>query len=578
MDSLLIRSRSATDVEAEQVEVAKAAPEPSGLRASGVRACSRRRQSAPLPKSATIGLLCVAAMTFAGTCTHSDSPPATGTQPPTVSITLNAVPDEMNDLLVVPPTGFVINIAYEAGDLPIDPSRIYLADCLFGWGCWALEQATASLSAGATSAIWQVPEGYTGFAVGSHMLHVLVGDTEENYAYNEIAFAVRDFPDSPPIETGQNIWFDFDFDSTRDFSSDLEVFGLGSPSAPAASAKIESHVTELLLIFMSFTYHWSNPNGLPAPDPVAVEFFDHDPGEGDVTRICVGGQDPTGGQTIGNILIDPNNANRVSIECGSLPPTGIFPSELMAYQSDPAFQETFDSLQPSRGGTPVGEDPADAVVLADGFNYLSGTPEQRERYADIYSAAFRFASVLGTILAHETGHALGLVPPAAPGIGLHGGVLGAAYSHAVTPDGVAPSQNYIMKAGNAFSFAALGGLDGHPWPSFRPLNFAYLRDRAVAYVPVTELLPPPMLLSAEPAVLESSSAQLIVTGEGFAGVPTLRLANESYSYDAIGETLVSESVVTGWVIKSQIPSGMYDLEIHNPDGQEATFPNAFLVP
>jgi hypothetical protein len=511
-----------------------------------------------------------------GKCTHSDFPPPEGPIPPTISITLNAVPDHMNDLLVVPPTGFVINVSYQPNDHPIDLASLVIADEHWS-GAYTNISSRSSFAIEADRAVWVVPSDFPDFPPGTHTLVAIIGDVQDNFSYNTIDFAVREFPGSPPIGTGQKIWLDFDHDPARDFSADLEAFGLASPSAPSLSAKVESEVIAALMDRVAIAYHEQDPNGLQQPDPVAVDFFSTDPGAGDVTQVCVGGEDPSGGSTIGQILIDPNNARRSSVECGSLPPTGIFPRELLVLQSDPTFQETFDSLRSSRGGTPVGEHPLDPIVLDDLFDPESASAEERERYDQIYGAVVRFGAVLGSIIAHEVGHALGLVPPGAPGMGLYGGSSGLRFAHAVTPEGNDPPENYLMKAGNTFTFSKLGGLNGHPLPTFRPLSFAYLRDRALAYVPITELMPPPAIESVEPAVINESVTQISIIGNGFAGTPAVRLLSESFVYPVVGEALVSDQVVTGWVIRSQIPPGTYDLELTNSDGQTASFANAVVV-
>jgi hypothetical protein len=482
----------------------------------------------------------------------------------------------MNDLLVVPPSGFVINVSYRPNDHPIDLDSLQIAD--YDWSGPLTLIAGSYFSIDADGAVWRVPSGSPSFASGSHTLFAFVADVQGNYSYNDISFAVREFSGSQPIDTGQKIWFDFDHDPTRDFSGDLEAFGLGSPGAPALSAKIEGEVVSALLDRVAVAYHDQDPNGLGEPDPVAVDFFSADPGQGDVTRVCVGGEDPSGGSTIGNIRIDPNNARRSSEECGSIPPTGIFPSELLLYQSDSTFQETFDPLRSSRDGTPVGEHPLDPIVLDDRFDPESASPEEQDRYDQIYGAVDRFGAVLGSIMAHEVGHALGLVPASAPGIGLYGGSSGARFAHAVTPDGGDPPENYLMKAGNTFTFSKLGGLDGHPLPFFRPLNFAYLRDRVLAYVPITELLSPPAVDSVDPPVIERPATRVTVLGDHFSDTPAIRLVSKSFVYNVVGETVISEQVVTGWVIRSQIPPGTYDFEITNADGQTMVLADAILVP
>ena len=71
----------------------------------------------------------------------------------------------------------------------------------------------------------------------------------------------------------------------------------------------------------------------------------------------------------------------------------------------PAYEDVYYSLW-QEGTLPVGEDPLDPIVLAPGFDPGTAPPEQQARYTDITSAIDRFADALGSIVAHETGHAL----------------------------------------------------------------------------------------------------------------------------------------------------------------------------
>ena len=63
--------------------------------------------------------------------------------------------------------------------------------------------------------------------------------------------------------------------------------------------------------------------------------------------------------------------------------------------------------------------------------------------------------------------------------GLWGGVGGVVLDHNTTPTGGSPAENFLMNAGNQFSFAEITGRGASGAPVFRPLNWAYLRDRVV---------------------------------------------------------------------------------------------------
>ena len=84
-------------------------------------------------------------------------------------------------------------------------------------------------------------------------------------------------------------------------------------------------------------------------------------------------------------------------------------------------------------------------------------------------------------MAHESAHALGLVPAGRPGVGLFGGseADGASYAHNINLAGNPESQPWLMNEGREFSFEDLAGLGEAGELRFRPLNHAYLKDRVV---------------------------------------------------------------------------------------------------
>ena len=87
---------------------------------------------------------------------------------------------------------------------------------------------------------------------------------------------------------------------------------------------------------------------------------------------------------------------------------------------------------------------------------------------------------------------------------------------------------------------------------------------------------PPAVDAVTPTSIDTS-VQIEVVGTGFAATPSVRLVNETYSYETIGESLESETLVRAWVISSQVPPGTYDLELQNPDGQTASLPDGIVV-
>jgi hypothetical protein len=510
-----------------------------------------------------------------GTCDGEGSLPAG--DPPDVRLSLNGVAEDLDDLLVVPPTGAWATAEITPGGDPIDPSS--LRAFLIPWGGTALDVTPLFIETayGALGLLFVV-----GPANGSYSLSLSIADQAGRTASTTQGFAIRAYPNEPPIGQGQQIWLDFAVDRDAvpgpDFRVDLQSFGLGSPLAPGPSLEAEAWVIQAVVDRVREAYSGiEDPLGFGYPDPVAVSFSDGNPGSGDVTRLCVGGEDPTGGSTIGNVLIDPANANRNSVECGTVPPTGVFPREMTLYAGQSAYQQTLGPLLPSLGGVPVGEHSLDAVVLDPAFDPASASGAEWQRWNDVAVAVQGFADALGSIVAHEAGHALGLVPPGAPGIGLYGGSTGAAFSHDVLADGVtSPTENHLMRAGGNFSFASLAGLSGHPLPFLRPLDFGYLRDRIRTDATITQLLLPPAITSVAPSLI-ANSATLTITGSSFAPTPRIRLESPGFVYELIGEAYQASDTISGYVSWLQILPGVYDLAVQNPDGQWARMLGAVEV-
>jgi hypothetical protein len=493
-------------------------------------------------------------------------------QGPAVTATLNAVPAPLNSLLVVPPSGFVINVSAIAADEPVDPATLWVA--AVPWDGSPLVDLTSELTETPTGWAGVVPPELALAPPNTYTLVARVDDTRGDAGFGQLDFAVRSFPNGPPLGPWQLVWYDFevdrDGDGGRDFPEDLAALGLGAAAAPAVSEQVEADVIDRIVARVQSAYWDQDPNGI-GQDPIRAAFLSFDPGPSEKTRICVGGVAPGNPNLIGSILIDPGNANRASVECGTLPPSGIFPRGMLAFAGNYHFQHAFDPFMPARGGVPVGEHPLDAVVLAPDFDPGTAPPAELERWSDIEYAVQTYANALGTIVAHETAHALGLVEPGAPGIGLHGGVSGEQYAHDVNPDGSVPSENFLMKAGPTVRFQHVAGLAGNPLPCFRPLDFAYLRDRAVIDPRVTALLAPPKVTSAEPTVL-TGSGWITAFGSEFVAPPRMRLVSAAYTYELISETRLSSTQVKGLVSFSQVPTGSYTLTVENPDGQVSAAP------
>jgi hypothetical protein len=110
----------------------------------------------------------------------------------------------------------------------------------------------------------------------------------------------------------------------------------------------------------------------------------------------------------------------------------------------------------------------------------------------------------------------------------------------VQPDGSTPSENSLMNAGTTFSFARLAG---ESLAALRALDFAYLRDRVVVDAKVTGLYLPPQIASVSPDALPAANTRVTVLGGAFRATPLLRIENDAFAAQLMGESFVSATEV-----------------------------------
>ena len=312
---------------------------------------------------------------------------------------------------------------------------------------------------------------------------------------------IRAFFGGPPIGGRQIVHFDFDVDrdgdGQPDFVHDLATLGLlaaeGDPAASSAlAAPLARRIAERALARAVRAFDDpGDPNRTGRErDPVGVRFqLEPVVLEAErpyTTRICVGGRDRDHPGSVGHVRFDRRNAHRSSNECGSGTATsggeddggegsgeatGIFPGELAIYASSPRFREVFAPFLAAEGGIPFGRAPQDPDRLG------SASPDERGR--QLSRAIEVLGDALGTLMAHETGHALGLVAAGKPPIGLFGGGEGAQFVHAIAADPGATQSPSLMDPGPGFTFEQLAAPDTASELRFRPIDYAYLRDRVV---------------------------------------------------------------------------------------------------
>lgn len=293
-----------------------------------------------------------------------------------------------------------------------------------------------------------------------------------------------------PLERVQivAVLFELDRDGNGlpDFREDLVRLGLATGYA---STGLDAEMELLLrdgILSRAHTLYRRTPDGARLEDgsSVPIRFVDGRPRGVAVMDIACGGLDPEGERgrvagdpssgTLGRAFFDARNSKPLEHATATRPGLGVFPGEVFLYESRIAlmlgaglrtgFHRTFAPLSPAFGGDPLGTDPDDTVVMSPDFDYESATSRQRARYQVVMGAADEWATVIGTILAHEVGHCIGLTEPGEHPVGLHGDE---------TLHNADASPTDVMNA--TLGYDAMVRLDF----SFRELNLAYLLHRVV---------------------------------------------------------------------------------------------------
>ncbi len=483
---------------------------------------------------------------------------------------MGGIPAADRDLLVLPPSGFLVDVSWPAS-APVDPRG--LAVRVRPWSGGESLDLGAPVVRRPDGATFAVPDGRA-LAPGSHTIWASAALPRGGSQSVGLAVAVREPHVPAPLAAGQWIQLDFDVDrdgdSLADFPTDLATFGLAGGRSVSLDMRVEAWVIDEI-VARTQAFYDPNPSRLPGGDPLNVTFSADPPLSGPFTRICVAGEAPDDGDALGNVLLDPGNADPGDVACDDALPSGVFPRELTHYQEDPAYQRAFAPLLER----PPGADPLDYAVL--GGPYDPHSSAQRERLAELQAGVETFAQVVASIAAHEAGHAMGLVPPGAPGRGLYGGEIGVEYTHNLTAGGEVPAESLLMNPGPSFSFETLAGADDRSLPRMRALNFAYLQGRVLLDPTIDGIHPPPIVDAVSPDVISSDEgvmAVLEIAGRGFRSPPGVVLAGTTevvVSRPAIveGHGEVPDRII-GSVLAPALLPGRYDVQVRNPDGQTST--------
>jgi hypothetical protein len=120
---------------------------------------------------------------------------------------------------------------------------------------------------------------------------------------------------------------------------------------------------------------------------------------------------------------------------------------------------------------------------------------------------------------------------------------------------------------------------------FRPLSWAYLRNRIALNANVTGLFPPPELTGVVPNPAEYPSGQytvpITITGDGFLDTPVVHVLREgSPTWDKVnGVTFQDAQTLTGTLNSFVVlpDPNPYDVRVTNPDGQVIVLEDHLLV-
>jgi len=179
------------------------------------------------------------------------------------------------------------------------------------------------------------------------------------------------------------------------------------------------------------------------------------------------GYDNSPGKDTGNLRLWDRlgGVNAVTQQDGYPGYGGVFIESLMAFSqhpasgpsapiADPLFDELFDPFRPDRGDIIVGADLSGGVAVVTAGQCPAG-----DRSTRIGCAVYAMGNLIGTTLAHEIGHSLGLANP---------------YSEGFHDFGDEP--NRLMDAGGDRPFAERAVLGGRGPAVFCDDEYQYLRE------------------------------------------------------------------------------------------------------
>jgi len=442
-------------------------------------------------------------------------------------------------MLVVPLDGYTIDISASDGDAAVDPATLSVrCDAPLGGGAAAggrdpgAELADLFAAAPPRAWSWRV-EPALAFDATAPAAAVRCAATVRDVAgraspESALAFAVA--PRTPaldPFDVPDTWVLDFSRDlftiapgvtpagaytvdaadganGTADYLEDMAVIGLvGGETAPGAAtlvagaaadvgvnAIVARRVRTALLARVRGFYRQDADGGLD-DDSVPVTFIlGDDPAapdpagfasDGAFSLMAIGGEGTPEDRLVpffGKAELDPRNEVRNDDSTYGL---GVFTTTalraVLAIDLAPTLLAPF---VPALGGTAVGDDPADPIFLADGFDPAApgADPAAVDRAERLGFVLDVLVKALGALTAHEIGHSLGLDANGPPPGGLFGGEALAEFALPLTtPAHLDVDGLNLMASGGGGAGLAAGAGSLFEEPFFTEMELAYLRGR-----------------------------------------------------------------------------------------------------
>lgn len=270
-----------------------------------------------------------------------------------------------------------------------------------------------------------------------------------------------------------------------DLDEPFVAVGLWSLDVPEAAARIRSQLLEQIRL-ISYKIFELTEAGERHGDSVPIQLvFEGDLGApthaeysaaGPFSMIALGGDGTAEQQEarlVGRAALDPHNqlSNNNAIYG-----RGVFITNLVRLVLEqPIIDLLLADIAPGRG-SPFGTHPADAEMLAEAFDPALGSAAAVERYDLLNLLLDALARAVSSILCHEIGHSLGLVPAGAPPQGLFAGMDDLSFVDNYVPGAHIDTAGLnVMQTGAVTDYTkALS-----QFPRFNALNMGYLRRRIV---------------------------------------------------------------------------------------------------